>query len=57
MYGRTWVSIVITSLQSSLFILSLQVLHINNLMSVGISVGCAYAPDVGSLLGLRFLGM
>ncbi|KAK7060904.1 hypothetical protein VNI00_000637 [Paramarasmius palmivorus] len=31
------------------------VLHIGNILSIGFSFGCAFAPDTGSLLALRFL--
>jgi len=31
------------------------VLHIGNIFTVAFSIGCAFAPDVGSLIALRFL--
>jgi hypothetical protein len=35
---------------------AVQVLHITNLFFIGFNLGCAFAPDTGSLIGLRFLG-
>ncbi|KAF8644914.1 hypothetical protein AX16_008197 [Volvariella volvacea WC 439] len=31
------------------------ILHIGNLLSLAFNLGCAYAPDTGTLLGMRFL--
>jgi MFS family permease len=32
-----------------------KILHIANICSIGFSLGCAFAPDTSSLIGLRFL--
>ena len=34
-----------------------QVLHIGNLTLIAFSLGCAFAPNTGALIGLRFLCM
>ena len=33
------------------------VLHISNLFSLAFSLGCAFAPNTGSFIAFRFLGM
>lgn len=33
-----------------------QVLHISNIFSLAFNLGCAFAPDTGTLLALRFIG-
>jgi hypothetical protein len=32
-----------------------QVLHISNLFTLAFSLGCAFAPNTGALIGFRFL--
>ena len=39
----------------SRFHAAFKVLHISNLLTVGFSLGCAYAPTTGALIGFRFL--
>jgi len=57
MYGRTWVRLAsIDHLCSSCYSLSIQVLHIGNLLTLVFRLGCAFAPNTGALVGFRFLG-
>jgi hypothetical protein len=57
--GNVWSNLgehLLTSCKPS-FILSFQVLHIGNLTLIGFSLGCAFAPTTGVLIGLRFMCM
>ena len=55
MYGRTWVSALLTA-HSTLPNILPQVLHINMFLFAGFNLGCAFSPTVGSLIAFRFLG-
>ena len=56
MYGRTWVRLaLIDYLCSSCCSISIQVLHICNLLTLTFTLGCAFAPNTGALIGFRFL--
>lgn len=35
---------------------SYQILHISNLLTMAFNLGCAFSPNTGSLLALRFVG-
>lgn len=32
-----------------------QLMHIGNILSLAFNLGCAYSPNIGTLIGLRFL--
>ena len=56
MYGRTWVGDYL--LPVHLYLLQpRKVFNIANIFTVAFSLGCAFAPNAGSLIALRFLGM
>jgi hypothetical protein len=51
-------SVSLLTLQPYFLTLSFnQVYHGGNLVTVGLNLGCAFAPTTGSLIGLRFLGI
>jgi hypothetical protein len=58
MYGRTWVLLayIVAFNNICLWLLtSVQVLHVGNLVTLALSLGSAFAPNTGTLIGLRFL--
>ena len=53
-YGRTWVSDPgLTSCTVNSFLV--QILHIGNLLFLAFNLACAFAPNTGTLIGMRLL--
>ena len=53
--GRRWVRKLSARKYHQLLINALQVLHISNIAFLIFNLACAFAPNVGAMIGFRFL--
>ena len=55
MYGRTWVCHGYSNSMEYCLHSGIQILHLGNIFSMVLALGCAFAPNTGALLAFRFL--
>jgi len=55
MYGRTWVCHEYSNSMEYYLHPGIQILHLGNIFSMVLALGCAFAPNTGALLAFRFL--